>query len=185
MASSSHLYVGSTIIANKAFGVYQNKQSYLDYLKNKTGTIITNSCKTKNLVNSQGNKLLFKDIKALNCVANCSRLPFDKTQLQVNLITQLDMNNVTLLELKTNPGVPCVINPSNVPINSFYNVDPTGAINANNSCNTLHFTTYMVLNTPSVNPYLDALPLQKAGCQNNSTPSTAASNKNGTCLNCS
>jgi hypothetical protein len=148
--------------ARPRFGTYTQNTYPSDYTANLRANLIYTSCKAQDKINSQGNRLLIKKLKyGEKCINTCRELPFNKTDLQINLLTKENLDGVLVLESKTNIGVPGTINPQNVPIYSFYNVDPMNKLYGTSQCGVNKYLNYMVLNTPATN-YL--LPGEVAGC---------------------
>ena len=110
--------------AKPAFGNFTKHLSYSEVLANKRANHIyydcnrTNTidcqgdnCKPTNRIWSQGDLLAIRKITSQACADGCEVLPFNKSNLQVNLITELDLNNIIVLELNSNPGTPSKIDP--------------------------------------------------------------------------
>ena len=77
---------------------------------------------------------------------------FDKTNLNINLITKLDLTDVCVIQNKANPPV-CPTSLGWVDA-SGVTIDPYGNLFGNYVCGINNFTRYMVYNPPPVPPDL-------------------------------
>ena len=157
--------------AKPAFGNYSKHLSYADVLANKRANHIyydcnrTNdfdcqgdNCKPSNRIWSQGDLIAIRKITNHACASGCDVLPFNKSNLQVNLITELDLSGIIILELNSNPGYASKINPVLRPIYSYYTIDPDNRLSGNTPCAIQKYVNYMILNT---NAFIDG------GCPTN------------------
>ena len=140
-----HAY--TIIPAKPAFGNYTKHFSYADVMANKRANHIYYNCKRTNHINSQGELMAIRKITNSACDNGCNVLPFNKTNLQVNLITQLDLNNILILELNTDPGKPAKIDPTLTPIYSYYTIDPDNKLSGDTPCAIQKFVNYIILDT--------------------------------------
>ena len=148
--------------ARPAFGTFAQKLFASDYIEKKRCNVLNSSCKAQDLVKTESNYICMKKLNySLKCINSCNELPFNKTDLEVNLITKENLDGVLVIESKTNPGTPSTINPEKLPIYSYYNIDPENKLYGITPCGVNNFINYMVLNTPATN-YL--LPGEIAGC---------------------
>jgi hypothetical protein len=148
--------------ARPSFGTFTKNQYSSDYIENKRSNVLYNSCKVQDLVNSESSYIFMKKLTyTIKCVNTCNELPFNKTNLEVNLITKENLDGITVIESKTDPGVPSTIDPTKLPVYSYYNIDPQNKLYGITPCGVNNFINYMVLDTPSTN-YL--LPGELAGC---------------------
>ena len=138
--------------AKPAFGNFAKHLSYADVLANKRTNSIYYNCKRTNRINSQGELMAIRKITTQACATGCEVLPFNKSNLQVNLITELDLNNIIVLELNSDPGTPAKINPVLRPIYSYYTIDPNNKLSGNTPCAIQKYVNYMILNT---NAFID------------------------------
>ena len=157
--------------AKPAFGNFTKHLSYADVMANKRANHLysdckrTNriycqgdKCKPTNRVESQGDLMAIRKITTQTCPDGCEVLPFNKSNLQVNLITELDLNNIIVLELNSNPGYAAKIDPALRPIYSYYTIDPSNNLSGNTPCAIQKYVNYMILNT---NAFIDG------GCPTN------------------
>jgi hypothetical protein len=172
--------------AKPAFGNYTKHFSYADVLANKRANHIyydcnrTNpvdcqreKCKQTNRIKSQGDLLAIRKITTQACADGCEVLPFNKSNLQVNLITQLDLSDIVILELTSNYQAALdaaeltnthavftssKIDPALTPIYSYYTIDPENKLSGNTPCAIQKYVNYMILDT---NAFIDG------GCPTN------------------
>jgi len=144
--------------AKPAFGNYTKHLSYADVLANKRANHIYYNCKRTNRIDSQGDLMAIRKITTQTCADGCEVLPFNKSNLQVNLITQLDLSGIIILELNADPGVPSKIDPALKPIYSYYTIDPNNRLTGNTPCAIQKYVNYMILDT---NAFIDG------GCPTN------------------
>jgi hypothetical protein len=144
--------------AKPAFGNYSKHLSYADVMANKRANHIYYNCKRTNRIDSQGELMAIRKITSQACADGCDVLPFNKSNLQVNLITQLDLSGIVILELNSNlqmdPPVitPAKIDPNLIPLYSYYTIDPENRLTGNTPCAIQKYVNYMILNT---NAFID------------------------------
>ena len=138
----------------KTFGVFKESQSTTDYTLNKkakTTFCKANVCVPNKSVGSQGQLDLLR--KANNLEYYDCDDSFDKTNLNVNLITKLDLTDVCVIQNKaTPPECPTPLGPQTRFDVSGVTIDPYGSLFGNDVCGINNFTRYMVYNPPSTNP---------------------------------
>jgi len=142
----------------KAFGVFSEPQDAGDYIYNKKARAsycVANSCIPAVNVGSQGNLLLFNRSNKLS-VYPCKNI-INKSNLNINLITTLNLSGVPVIENMTTQTVPTSIEPTTVANTSStnypyltYNVDPSGNLFGNNVCGINNYLSYLEFSTPSV-----------------------------------
>ena len=170
MATSLRLF--PSYPARAAFGENNKVQDARDYTLAKSTK--ANFCNAKYCnplkkanVSSQSDLLLLRKTKTLNYYKSLiknsynhnyisDRIPtyeFNKTNLNVNLITKLDLKDVRVIEnnLTGQTPTPVIINPSSgVPYYSNYNIDPDGVLFGNTICGINNYENFMVYNPPYV-----------------------------------
>jgi len=143
--------------AKNTFGVFSEPQEAGDYIYNKKARAsycVANNCIPAVKVGSQGNLLLFNRSNKLS-VYPCKNI-INKSDLNINLITKLNLSGVPVIENMTNQNVPTSIVPTNVANASSisypyltYNVDPSGNLFGNNVCGINNYLSYLEFNTPA------------------------------------
>jgi hypothetical protein len=154
--------------AKPAFGNFAKHLSYSEVMANKRANHIYYNCKRTNRIDSQGELMAIRKITTQACASGCDVLPFNKSNLQVNLITQLDLSGIVILELTSEyqaalnaaalTNTPPVFTPSKIdptlkPIYSYYTIDPGNRLTGNTPCAIQKYVNYMILNT---NAFIDA-----------------------------
>ena len=132
-----------------AFGVFSEPQNAGDYTNNKTAKTtfcLANKCVPSKTVNTQGNLLLLNRSNKLNyyrCVNS-----FNKANLNINLITKLDLKDVPVIKKVDSNEIPIPINLSaDIPYLD-YIIDPSGALFGNTICGVNNYVRYLVYNPP-------------------------------------
>jgi len=130
--------------ANKAFGVFSEPQNAGDYIRNKK-TVSTycnaNICTPSLTVGSESNYLLFKRANKLRVYPYLNYI--NKANLNINLITKLDLSGVPVIQDFSNNDVPTIISREAIPFLD-YNIDPSGNLFGNTICGIDNWEKYMV-----------------------------------------
>jgi len=167
--------------AKKDFGSLNEPTNSSDYIKNKKSKLLYNNTIKKNrncIETSYENLHLIKNgfLNYYNTLQN-GIIPFNKTNLQINLITKMNLECVPTLSSNiiyqkqisstTSPTSPTGTLPfidyfdttTNYPFWVLYDVDPTGKLFGYNACSINHYLNYIVLNTlqPNYNSYPDTV----------------------------
>lgn len=137
------------IPAKPAFGNFSKRLSYSDMIENKKTNALYCDCSPTNNVWSSSDLQRIRKITRQNCcdASGCDVLPFNKSNLEVNLITKSYQKNLIVLENKTTPGVPSKIDPTLVPIFAYYNIDPENKLVGDTPCGIQKYINYMILDT--------------------------------------
>ena len=133
--------------ANKAFGVFSGSQDagiYLYNKKAKTTYCNANICTPTLTVGSESNYLLFKRANKLRVYPCLNSI--NKANLNINLITKLDLTNVHVIQDFSGNVVPSSINTMNTVLDPYlrYNIDPSGNLFGNTICGINNWEKYMV-----------------------------------------
>lgn len=162
--------------AKNTFGSLNEPVNSSDYIKNKKSKIIYNRKIDKRYNNNGYNNFKsqssYEDYNLFNRGFRINRselnglIPFSKADLQINLITKLDLECVptlssSIIYTKTiNSSVPPTSptgtlpligyfnNISNYPFWYLYNTDPDGLLFGYNNCTIKNYLKYMVINNP-------------------------------------
>jgi hypothetical protein len=130
--------------ANRTFGRFKEPDdagSYILKKKAKATFCGANNCTPSTTVNTQGNLLLLRNSNALkyyNCFQN-----FNKANLNINLLTKLDLTNVNVMNIVSNYFS------INYGLFVRFIIDPSGQLFGITPCGLNNFTHYMVYNPPS------------------------------------
>lgn len=137
--------------AKSAFGVNKESNGAGDYIlkKKARATYCASSrCPPRYNLNTQGELNLLRTAKYIDM--NNNRLSFNKNNLNINLVTKLDLTNVCVIEDAS--GNVCADNGIiYIDIPNFYNryiIDPSGQLFGNTSCGVNNFLNYLVYNPP-------------------------------------
>lgn len=106
--------------ANKAFGVFLESKDAGDYIRKKK-------------------------LKTAYKVFDCCPYQYaiNKGNLNINLISKLDLANVPVIQNFSTGDVPTTISTSSVPFMD-YNIDPSGNLFGNTTCGINNFEKYLV-----------------------------------------
>jgi hypothetical protein len=140
-----------------AFGVFSEPQTSGDYLYNKKSkTLFCNlNCnsirdKKKISLNSENN-LLYKRALQLSNINKTNKS--DKTNLNINLITKMDLQNIPIIQDMSSKVTPSSINTTNIPYLT-YNIDPSGILFGNTVCGLYNYEKFIVYDI-SFNNYFE------------------------------
>ena len=133
----------------KAFGVFLEPQDAGDYIYNtkaRASYCVANNCTPAVNIGSQGNLLLFNRSNKLS-VYPCKNV-INKSNLNINLITTLNLSGVPVIENMTTNAVPTSIVPTTLDASASYpyltyNVDPCGNLFGNNICGINNYLSYL------------------------------------------
>ena len=130
--------------AKPSFGVFNESKDSGEYILNKHAKTVycnANLCCPSKPINTQGNLLQLTKSKYLNY--NSSFNSFNKANLNINLITKLDLENVPVIQSNNPYAVPTTINTSAIPFLD-YTIDPSGNLFGNTICDINNYENYMV-----------------------------------------
>jgi hypothetical protein len=131
---------------NRTFGLLSEPMDAGEYTFNKKAKAtfcVANSCVPAVKVGSQGNMLLFNRSNRLQ-VYPCNNA-VNKANLYINLLTKLDLKDVTVMTDFSGNSVPVATTVEDVPFLD-YNIDPSGNLFGNTACGINNFVHYMVYN---------------------------------------
>ena len=129
-----------------AFGVFSEPLEAGEYIYNKKARAsycVANSCVPAIKVGSESNLLFFKRSNRLSLYP-CNH-SIDKANLNINLITKLDLKDVPVMANIVGNVVPTTISTSAIPYLT-YNIDPSGVLFGNTICGINNYVQYMVYN---------------------------------------
>jgi hypothetical protein len=131
--------------ANKAFGVFSEPQDAGEYIYNKKTTATycnANICTPSLTVGSESNYLLFKRANKTRVYPCLNSI--DKANLNINLITKLDLTGVPVIQdFSNNQICPSTITTTTTPYLQ-YNIDPSSNLFGNTICGITNWEKYMV-----------------------------------------
>lgn len=124
-----------------AFGVFSESQNAGEYIYNKKVKNIL--CNTIAKTNNQSELLLLKKSQLLKY--DPLLILSNKTNLNINLITKLNLLNIPVIQ-----NIQTQKTPTNITIDSIpylnYNIDPKGYLFGNSICGINNYTKYMIYN---------------------------------------
>ena len=131
----------------RTFGQFNEPDDAGNYIyKKKAKTVFCNPnlCKPSITVNTQENLRLLKTSNFLKYYS-CSN-SFNKANLNINLITVLDLSGVPVIQQQEPPfACPTPINILSVPYIN-YTIDPSGNLFGNTTCGLNNYVRYMLYN---------------------------------------
>lgn len=129
------------------FGVFKEPQTSGDYIYNKkakTTFCRANRCIPSKKVDISSNLLLLRRSNYLSYYG-CSNI--NTANLNINLLTTLDLSNIPVMESNTAPyQFPVDISLNATPYLD-YRIDPSGNLFGNTTCGFLNYEKYLVPNT--------------------------------------
>lgn len=131
-----------------AFGVFFEPLEAGEYILNKKARAtycVTNNCPPRVKIGSQNNLLMFRRSNRIS-VYGCKNV-INKTNLNINLITELDLNGVPVVADMSGNGVPVAVINNAIPYLD-YNIDPCGNLFGNSVCGINNFTNYIKYDAP-------------------------------------
>ena len=142
----AHLFKSRS--GKSAFGVFSEPQTAGDYIydkKAKTTFCLANNCIPSKKVNTESNLLLLNRANKLKYYA-CQNF-FNKANLNINLITKLDLTDVPVIADFSGNITPTTITQAAIPFLD-YNIDPSGVLFGNTICGINNYLSFMVYNSP-------------------------------------
>ena len=139
----------------KSFGTFSQSSDAGDYISKKKARASfcnANNCSPTLKVGTQTNLLLFNKSNMLSVYPYKNFI--DKNNLNINLITQLDLSGVSVILDQTNNTIPCSINGIDSAILPYltYNIDPSGELFGNTTCGIDNYLNYIMYTSPQVIP---------------------------------
>ena len=118
--------------ANPTFGVIKEPQEAGDYILNKKNKILKCNSENKKYTN-----------KSISCILK----PNYTYNLNMNLITKLDLKNISVIEDISTKNSPTTIVYNNIPdFYNYYEIDPKGYLFGNTKCGINNYLSYLVYN---------------------------------------
>lgn len=155
MTSNTSQY-NTTGKANKCFSTFRKAQTAGDYIYNKKAKAtfcvpnINQRCVSIKNANTENNLLLFKTSNMLTSQSHLSSII--KTDLYINLITNMDLSGVSVIQDISSGRVPVPIysSTSSNKIYLKYVIDPCGNLFGHGLCGQVNpYKNYMKYNVPS------------------------------------
>jgi len=152
-------YTFNTPPAKPSFGVFNESLQAGEYILNKkaTTTFCNSNIQPKSpIVQTQGQYLLLNQAKILNNF--CSITPFNKSNLNMNLVSIFNTQHCCNVESNKTASTPAIC-PVNIPYNpssttpfyQLYTIDPNGCLFGNNVCTANNYLQNVTYNPPPYN----------------------------------
>jgi hypothetical protein len=138
--------------ANKTFGQFKEPKDASEYLHNKKARAtycVANKCAPSIKVYSESDRLLFNKSNQLSLYP-CAN-GFNTANLNINLITSLNLRGVPVIQDASSGAVPSTITLDSVPFLD-YVIDPSGILFGNSVCGINNFTKLFTPNL-QVSPF--------------------------------
>jgi hypothetical protein len=137
----------TTYPARSAFGVNNAVQNAGDFILQKKAK--RSYCKASNNVKTQSDLLLLRKSNYLK--NKCQLYSFNKSNLNVNLFTKMNLQDVSVIT-NTETGVsPTPIDiPCDIPPYISYTIDPSGVLFGNTLCGINNYQNFIVYNPPYI-----------------------------------
>lgn len=133
----------NTYTGKNTFGVLKESQTSGEYTINKkasAGFCPPNVCVPSQSIATQSNRLLLKRANALY-FSSCHN-PYNSANLNINLVTQLDLSGCRVIFDASNNTQPASLSVSSIPYLD-YVIDPSGNLFGNTLCGATNFTEYL------------------------------------------
>ena len=141
--------------ATPAFGNFSKQMDYTEIIANKRAYALYSKCKESNnpyMIQTQGQLADIRRVSRNSCSSDCNVFPFDKTNLEVNLVTTLYIPNIVVLAKNETPDIPSKLDTSLSPIYAYYKLDPENKLVGDTPCGIQKYVNYMILD---VNAFLN------------------------------
>ena len=138
----------NTYMGKNTFGVLKESRQAGDYTINRGALALfcpPNICARNRTGVTQSNYLLLKRAKALYV-----NDPYDPANLNMNLVTQLDLSGCSIILDNSGNVVPAKLSTTSIPYLD-YTIDPSGVLFGNTICGATNFTEYLKYVDPSAN----------------------------------
>jgi len=135
-------------MGKNTFGVLKEPQEAGQYILNKKASYSfcpPNVCVPSRTVATQGNRLLLREANRIYFSA--CRDPYSIANLNINLVTTLDLSSVPVIQQNTPLEIPAYLDTTAVPYLA-YTIDPSGNLFGNTVCGTDNFQNYLRFNPP-------------------------------------
>jgi hypothetical protein len=135
-----------------SFGIFKEPADAGDYILDKKAKAMyckPNICTSNKYVGSESNLLTLK--KANNLAFYACRNNINKANLNINLITKLNLDSVPVIEYSSSFVSPTTLNTSTETPSFLYTIDPSGNLFGNTICGQNNYVSYQEYNLPYTN----------------------------------
>jgi len=137
-----------TYTGKNTFGVVKESQEAGEYILNKKALATfcpPRICVPSRTVETQSNRLLLRHANKIY-YSVCYN-PYNTSNLNINLVTTLDLSGVPIIQQNNPYAVPTNLSLSSIPYLD-YTIDPSGNLFGNTICGTDNFQNYLRFNPP-------------------------------------
>jgi hypothetical protein len=135
-------------MGKNTFGVVKEPQEAGQYILNKTSIASfcsPNVCVPSKALASQSSRLILR--KANKIYFSRCQDPYNTANLNINLVTVLDLSGVPVIQNNITNAVPTTLDVLSIPFLE-YTIDPSGNLFGNTVCGTDNFQNYLQFNPP-------------------------------------
>ena len=135
-------------MGKNTFGVFKESQDAGEYILNKKATASfcsPNVCVPSRTVATQSNRLMLRKANVIY-FGRCQN-PYNTSNLNINLVTKLNLSGVPVIQQNSPYAVPCELDVPSIPYLD-YTIDPSGNLFGNTICGTDNYQNYLVFNPP-------------------------------------
>ena len=135
-------------IGKKTFGVLKEPQDAGQYILNKKAIATfcsPNVCVPSRTVATQSNRILLR--KANRIYFGICQNPYNTSNLNINLVTVLDLSSVPVIQQNDPYAVPTQLDVTSIPYLD-YTIDPSGNLFGNTICGIDNYQNYLKFNPP-------------------------------------
>ena len=135
-------------MGKNTFGVLKESQDAGQYILNKTATTSfcsPNVCVPSRTLASQSSRLILR--KANKIYFSRCQDPYNTANLNINLVTVLDLSGVPVIQNNINNDVPTSLDVTSIPYLD-YTIDPSGNLFGNTVCGADNYQNYLKFNPP-------------------------------------
>ena len=132
-------------MGKNTFGVLKESQEAGKYILNKKA--LASFCPPNNCIpkETQSNRLLLRQANRIY-YSSCHN-PYNKANLNINLVTILDLSGVPVIQQNNPYAIPAELDVTLKPYIA-YTIDPSGNLFGNTVCGTDNFQKYLLFNPP-------------------------------------
>ena len=137
-------------MGKNTFGVFKESQDAGEYILNKKAVASfcsPNVCARNRVLLNQSDKLLLR--KANKICIGISHEPYNTSNLNINLVTKLNLRDVSVIQQNDPYAVPTYLDVTSIPYLD-YTIDPSGNLFGNTICGTDNFQNYLRFNRPYI-----------------------------------
>ena len=135
-------------MGKNTFETFKESQDAGQYILNKKAVASfcsPNVCVPNRALLTQSNRLLLRTANKIYLGINQD--DYNRSNLNINLVTKLDLTGVPIIQNNNNGDVPSNLDKTSIPYLD-YTIDPSGNLFGNTICGTNNFQNYLQFNPP-------------------------------------